>query len=150
MRKVFNMAKTYAILYLIGMIGVYTILSKLSLGIIIETLVMITYWIFLNKFQIRSSLILRVIWNLFYVLTAAAILFFLDLSIPGVAIKLISKLPLIGTWVEKGTIITKIPVALYWDASAAIFAYVAGIIEYEELPLFERQILIKLDELRYR
>ena len=80
MRKVFNMAKTYAILYLIGMIGVYTILSKLSLGIIIETLVMITYWIFLNKFHIRSSLILRVIWNLFYVLTAAAILFFLDLS----------------------------------------------------------------------
>lgn len=147
--SVFKEAKTYAVAFFIAALGILIATNNWSLTI--KILVMLTYWLFINKLQINGGFLKRLLWNAMFLFTGAAILYLFDLSIPSIVLKLISKLPLIGKAVEIVAILIKLPEAAVWSAISVTFGWLAGILELEELPAFERLIILKIEEsIRYR
>ena len=146
MKQVFNIAKNYGVMFVIAIIWMITI----NPIIVLKSGIMVTYWIFINMHQIRGGIIKRIIWNIAYIFTAALIIHALDWSIPGIAIKIISKVPLFGKAVDLVAVIIKMPEAGIWAIISVTFGWIAGIIDLEELPGLERQIILRIEELRYR
>ncbi len=148
MVEAFKQAKTYAALFLIATIVFIIATNDWALGF--KIFVMITYWIFINKFMVRGGITKRIIWNAIYVFTGGGILYFFDLSLPALALKLISKAPFIGKGIVLVAILLKTPEAFAWAIVSVIFAWLAGIIQIEEVDAFKQAIIIRIDELRYR
>ena len=144
----FKEAKTYAILLLIASLGIVIATNNFELAL--KIIIMVTYWIFINKFQIHGEIFKRIVWNLIFLFTGAAILFLFDLSIPALVLKVISKVPIVGKVANIAAILLKMPEAAFWAVVSIAFGWLAGIIELEEMPAFERQVILYLKELRYR
>lgn len=146
MKRIFNMSKTYAFMFVIGTIWLITINPR----IVVQGWIMVTYWIFVNLHQVGGGTLKRIGWNIFFVFTAAAILHLIDMSIPGLVIKIITKVPTFGKIVNLVAIVIKMPKAFLWSIISVMFGWLAGILELEELPAFEKNIIIRLVELKYR
>ena len=146
-------ALTYAILFILFLTGILCIFS-LNIYKIVGTdykaLVLVTYYLTINSFLVRRSITNRIVWNLMFIPIPAVFLFVTDLSLPAIALKIIAHVPLIGTWAERTGSFLKMPEALMWALVSCTYGWIIGLIDFEELPAFERQIILRLEWLKYR
>ena len=146
-------AVTYSILFVAFLTGLLTIINfnfYQIIGIDLKAFVLITYYLTINSLLIKRAITNRIIWNIMFLGLPAIFLFLVDLSMPTLALKLITHVPLIGGWAEKAGILLKIPESVVWATIAVSYAWIIGLIEFEELPAFERQIILRMEWLKYR
>ena len=89
MLAIFKQAKTYAVAFLIATLWI--VISTINIKLGIKIFCMMTYYIGINKLLIKGGILRRLIWNLIFSLSGAAILFYLDKSISAIALEIISK-----------------------------------------------------------
>lgn len=147
MVEAFKQAKTYAWMFLVAALWYIIATNNFKLGI--KMFVMITYFIVVNKYLIKGGLVRRILWNLLYVFTGGGILFFIDMSLAAIALKIVSQTT-IGKGITIVAILAKVPEACIWATVSVTFASLAGIIQIEEMDEFKHAIILKIDELRYR
>lgn len=143
----------YAILFVIVLTAFLTMINASMwqiFGTDFKAIVLVSGFLTVNSFLKRDSVLHRVLWNLIFILPAAIFLFIIDLSLPGIAIKIISRVPFIGTLSEKTGILLKIPEAIIWSGISCAWGWVAGKIQFEELTAFQRKVIDIMDDIKYR